>query len=680
MNFRFKPPLRGVFASVGSIFGMGRDADKSPVVDVGEDGEQLYKEDVIKYVLEELQSRKTERQPLEEQWTLNANFLVGNQYCDINPYRGDIEQLDPVYDWLERETFNRIAPLVETRIANLKKINYRMTVKPRTNELDDYAKADVSTAILQYIQSESDFETRKNTMIAWNELCGNCFWMSWWDKNKGDELARKTVTVVGENGLEEKNEMAVYSGDLDYGLLTPYEIYPESIFKQGVETQRSIITEQVKSVEEIYDLYGVQAEGSDIETFALTPMASGGGLGRENTVTTVGHRTTKNAQKVITYFERPSKHRPDGRMIIIVGDEHLVYYGPLPYHRIPIEQVICKEVAGQFFGKSVIEDLIPLQRAYNGCVNRIHEFIKNVAIQGYLVEEGSIDVEEYEENGVAPGALLVYNHGHNPPVRIPNSNFPAEVMQERYNLANDMEYVAGVSQLMVTGNTPSGVTSGTAIQNLQEIDNTRLSLTGDHIRNSIKNLARLWLEIYKQYATVQRTIRYVGSNKIASCLVWSNEDINSFDIEYATENELLLSEEAQKQRFFEAYNMGLFTDDTGQIPARVKQQALAFMKIGNYSEIMSMNDLQIQAAQRENVFFEEGVLPEIGDFDDHKIHIEEHFRYVLQMRFHVFKMKKPELAEMMNQHIKLHQNALDQQNNAMMENGMIGGMNHGTGQ
>ena len=42
------------------------------------------------------------------------NFLAGNQYCDMNTYRGDIEQIEPVYDWLEREAFNRIAPLIET--------------------------------------------------------------------------------------------------------------------------------------------------------------------------------------------------------------------------------------------------------------------------------------------------------------------------------------------------------------------------------------------------------------------------------------------------------------------------------------------------------------------------------------------------------------------------------------
>ena len=669
------PKMSNLVSAVGNLFGKPTESpEEARPLDTDEDGKLMYKEDIIAKVLEDLENRRTERSALERQWTLNANFLIGNQYCDINPYRGDIEQLEPVYDWLEREAFNQIAPLIETRIANLKKINYLMKVKPATNELDDYAKAEVSTSVLQYTQKVSDFESKKDTMIYWNELCGNCFWLSWWDKDKGEKFATETIIEQDENGDTRKRDVAFYQGDIDYGLITPYEVFPESVFKQSVEAQRSIILEQVKTVEDIYDLYGIKVEGTQVDTFELTPLASGGGFGYENTVVTIGHRKFDNAQKVITYFERPSKHKPNGQMIIIIGDSELVYYGDLPYSRIPLIQTVCREVAGQFFGKSVIEDLIPRQRAYNGCLNRIHEFIKRIALGNMSVEEGSIDIEEYEENGVAPGAMLVYKQGSNPPVPIPNGNLPGEIMQERYNLKTDMEYVAGTSQLMVNGATPSGVTSGTAISNLMEIDNTRLSLTGDHIRNSIRKLAILWLEIYKRYATTKRIVNYVGNNNIAKALVWCHEDINSYDVEYMTENELMMSEDMQKQRFFDAYNMGLFTDNEGRIPERVKQRALEFMRIGNYSDIMNIHLLQMQAAQRENVFFENGVIPKVSDLDEHEIHVEEHLRYALQMDFQLLKMKKPEYAVALENHIKEHKQVIameEQQKQALAMQGQM---------
>lgn len=672
MSLRFSPPITGITAAIGSLFGRGpgkKDDTDGKVIDVDRDGNTLFKEDIIHNILEELEKRRGQRSTLEQQWTLNANFLCGNQYCEVRPYTGEIEQLEPVYDWLNRETFNNIAPLIQTRIANLKKINYMMKVKPATNELEDYAKAEVSTSVLQYTQKATDFEAKKDTMIYWNELCGNCFWLTWWDKDKGEKFASETVLSVKDDGTESKKERAFYQGDIDYGLITPYEVFPESIFKQGVENQRSVILEQVKSVEDIYDLYGIDVEGSAIETFELTPVASGGGLGYENTVISLGHRTAENAEKVITYFERPSKYKPNGLMVIIVGDEHLVYYGDMPYSRIPIIQSVCHEVPGQFFGKSVIQDLIPYQRTYNGCINSIHEYIKRLSLGNLLTEEGSIDIEEYEQHGLEPGAFLVYKNGTNPPVPVQNGSLPTEIMSERYNLKSDMEYVAGVSQLMVTGNAPQTNMSGTAIANLAEIDNTRLSLTGDHIRNSIRKLAVLWLEIYKRYATTHRIINYVGANDIGKALVWSAEDINSYDVEYVTENELLMSEDVQKQRFFDMYNMGLFTDDNGRIPMRVKIRAMEYMKAGNYTDIMNLNLLQMQAAQRENVFFENGVIPKISDFDEHEIHIEEHLRYILQMEFQILKLKKPEYAEALENHLREHKQLaeLEKQQNAAMQ-------------
>lgn len=662
MNNPFKALRSGVM-HVKAMFGDGHEdgtADDNDIF-LGKDGETLFKSDIINDVLTKLEDIRSQKAFLENQWKLNANFLCGNQFCEINVARGDVEQLEAVYDWLEREPFNRIAPLYETRRANLNKINYRMKVKPHTNELDDYSKASVSTSILQNLQEQSNFTAKNHAAIAWNELCGSCFFLSWWDNSKGELYARTP-------------DSDYYTGDIDYGLLSPYEVFPQDIYKEGIASQRWIIVEQVKSVDEVYDLYGVKLDGGDVDTYQLTPVSSGGGYGYENTVMALGTKVSKDSVRLVTYFERPSRDFPNGRMIIVAGESELIYYGELPYDDIPIVQMICRDTPGQFFGKSFIEDLIPFQRAYNNCINRIHEFIKRVAIQSYMVEEGSIDVEEYETNGLAPGIMLVYSQGSNPPVPIRNGNLPSEILNEREQLKNDMEYIAGTSQLMVNGSVPSGVTSGTAIENLINIDNTRLSLTGDRIRDAVKELSKQWLHIYKRYGTAKRVIQCVGTNDIGNALVWCNEDINSFDIDFTTENELIMSEEAQKQRFIEAVQMGLFTDSNGQLPQRVKSKMIELMKINGYSEIMNLSQLQINAAQRENTLFERGVIPKVSEFDEHEIHLEEHLRYLYQMDYQLLKRRKPEYAELFEQHIRNHKQAIAENGQQALMQAMAGGM------
>ena len=68
----------------------------------------------------------------------------------------------------------------------------------------------------------------------------------------------------------------------------------------------------------------------------------------------------------------------------------------------------------------------------------------------------------------------------------------------------------------------------------------------------------------------------------------------------------------------------------------------------------------MQSAQRENSFFEKGAIPKIGNLDDHDIHIEEHMRYVLQMRFQVLKQRKPQYAEALEKHIEEHKASKEQ--------------------
>ena len=52
-----------------------------------------------------------------------------------------------------------------------------------------------------------------------------------------------------------------------------------------------------------------------------------------------------------------------------------------------------------------------------------------------------------------------------------------------------------------------------------------------------------------------------------------------------------MSEDMQKQRFFEAFNAGLSTDSDGRIPNTVKREALNYMKYGDYSSILGINEL-----------------------------------------------------------------------------------------
>ena len=220
-----------------------------------------------------------------------------------------------------------------------------------------------------------------------------------------------------------------------------------------------------------------------------------------------------------------------------------------------------------------------------------------------------------------------------------------------------MEYVAAVSQLMVFGQTPAGVTSGKAIESLRDIDNTRLALTGDYIRAAVLEMSKIWLSLYKQFASTYRVIRYTGRNDIGNAFVWSRQDITSYDVVFTTENELMFSNNAQWERAVQLLQAGIQDEN---LRDEIVEQIRTFIKSGTHHSELSINELQEQAAVREFVFLMEGVLPVVKEIDNNDIHAKQHLKDILQLEFQLMEQDSPETYNYALAHYNEHISKLQQ--------------------
>ena len=614
------------------------------------DGRLIYSDTFVSDIKAELERRKRDRFVFEQHWKLCTNFLNDHQFCDVNPVTQKVEDYPETDEYSERNVFNRIAPIMATRQASLNNLKYNMTVKPRTGDIDDLDKAAVSTKLLRYTADSLGFDKLVHDAVSWAEVLGTAFICSYWNTRGGRELARLSEIEIESGAV---NEESVHEGALGCGLLSAYEVFPSDLYKQDVKDQRSIIVEQIMSRDEIYDSFGVVVPGSEKQVQTVSGVEANNVYGMAAMAFTMNETTKPDSESVITYYERPSRLYPDGRMAVIIADE-LIWYSPLPYDEIPIVALKSEIVPGQFFGRSVIRRLIPLQRSYNGCKNKIHDYLKAITTGKDYIEEGSVDIDEYIAHGHEPGYPVIYKRGHDRPAPRQNDSMPNELFNEVASLERAMEYAAGVSQLMVFGATPSGLTSGAALESLREIDESRLSLVGDNIRDACLAVAKMWLSIYKRYAHGYRVIEAVGKSDSGRVTSWCRDDITSFDVYVTNENELRESEAAQKQRFMEALGAGLFTDSNGQISRRFKARAIEAMKLGSYDDISNIDELQAQNARNENSDFVSGILPAIGDFDDHELHFEEHLRFALSSDYKIMEKKTPEYAKAFKEHLQAH--------------------------
>ena len=147
---------------------------------------------------------------------------------------------------------------------------------------------------------------------------------------------------------------------------------------------------------------------------------------------------------------------------------------------------------------------------------------------------------------------------------------------------------------------------------------------------------------------------------------------------FDTENELITSEETQKQNFITAMQMGLFSDENGVVPVEIREKLIEQMRINGYSQVMTQNREQIQNAQRENSFFESGVIPERYIYDDDAVHLNEHLKYALQYRFRMLRQKNPEYCKYFDQHIDEHRAAIAEKEQKAMARAMAMQSNNNT--
>lgn len=573
--------------------------------------EKFY-EQLVKETVSDFEERQKERLKLERQWELNMNFLSGNQYVHLNR-RGEIVDNDRTFIWQNREVFNHIAPIMETRLAKFTSISPVISVRPKTDDDKDVSGASVAEKLISTLLERSDVKGAIEKVTMWSETCGTGFYKVIWNNYAGE--------IVGK--LEEKD---VYEGDVEVISVSPFEIFPDKLYVEELADCKSVIHARALSVKEVFDKYGVKISGENVDIYNLTKN-------NERFLQDDNKTVLKDAVTVIEKYERPSKDYPNGRLITVAGDK-LLYYGELPYlngdnkkRTYPFIKQISQRVAGSFFGTSIIERLIPVQRAFNAVKNRKHEFLNRLSMGIMTVEDGSIDTDDLAEEGLSPGKVLVYRQGSNPPEMMSEISMPTDFSDEENKLANEFVTISGVADVSSSANNAQ-LSSGTALEILVEQDNARLVVTAEVIRKCYLAIAKQAVRLYSQHLIGVRVVKTTGENNKPHLYYADKNSVTSDDVYLENENELLYSNTQKRDMIFKLYTSGLITDENGKIRESVKEKILSILGYKDLDYKKGVSRLHEEKAQNENEKIRKiGLNTE--EIDDDAIHVDEHTRYIL---------------------------------------------------
>lgn len=584
-------------------------------------GTDYLERELAREVTEDYERRREERRTLEQQWQLNLNYIMGNQYAEIAP-SGLIDEEQSDYYWQRRNVYNHIAPIVETRIAKLSRVRPVISVRAAGEDENDLKSAKMASALLDSTFSRLEMSDVIYKATLWSETLGTSFYKVTWNSSGGKKIG-------------EKDGEPIYEGDVCVEPLSPFDVYPESLFKEDVKSQKSIIHARAMHVDDVAAMYGKRLKGEEIDVFSLEKGTSyaNGFFSKRLTGGTV-----KDSVVVIERYERPCEKFPNGRVVTVAADEVLAV-GDLPYFNgeegrrtFPFVRQVSINQAGCFFGVSIIDRLIPVQRAYNAVKNRKHEYLNRVSMGVVTVEDGSIDTDALVEDGLSPGKVLVYRQGSTPPSFMRSSTVPPDFTYEESRLEQEFINVSGVSEFSRNSDVLSANISGVALELMVEQDETRLITSAENVRRAVRLIGRQIIRIFRQYAKVSRMMRVAGRGNSVELYYFNSGDLTSDDVVFDTENELTASPAQKKSAVYDMLNAGLLSDDDGKMNQRTKAKILELLGFGTLSGAQDITNLHIDKAQRENIAFESADF-EPEEFDDHAVHVTEHTRFLLSEDF-----------------------------------------------
>jgi len=648
----------------------------STVIKLPEDGLNLdkYRESeearkLVAWVQSEWTKAKTARSQKQLQWFHNMSMFYGHHW--VEQTRGNFPDgykdklftpRKPYYH--ERKTINRIRSYVRWEMSKMLSSFPTAQAIPASSEDDDQRAAFAAEQAWTSISESKKLRQHMSRATWWTIVTGNGFLKTHWDPYCKDK-------VSGE------------MGDIKFGHVTPFHLFVPDIREQDIEDQPFVINAYTKTVE--WAQYYFAKELGDIK---LSPSVSSANQILDEAYLNLGHNKAPDSVIVYETWIKPGAHKlmPEGGVIVTVDDILIsVYKDGFPYGHNMYPFTKFEHIpTATFYADSPIVDLSQLQKEYNGLRSEISEAGRRMAKPQLIAPMGSIVPSKLTNE---PGLVIQYKPGMPPPQPLPLSPLPQYYLEQQDRILNDWIDISGEREVS-RGDTPPGVTSGTAISYLQEASNQYLTPQFQSIEAGVEKIAIQTIELFVQYVDIPRKIRTIGADGAFDTMLLQGADIASgTDIRIEPGSSFAKSKAAQEARVMDMFAVGIIDQ-----PA-----AARMLEIGGVQKIMDTLNVAERKAQRENIkmkMLTEDVLemarqqameelmtqipPEamadptimqelqnmptplivpVDDFDVHEVHIETHNKFRMSQEYEIL---PDELKQQFADHVAMHEQIVQQ--------------------
>ena len=128
-----------------------------------------------------------------------------------------------------------------------------------------------------------------------------------------------------------------------------------------------------------------------------------------------------------------------------------------------------------------------------------------------------------------------------------------------------------------------------------------------------------------------------GENKKTQVYYFNAATLAVNDVQFESQD--AVTPEQKREKLLMLYEAGLLTDEEGKLTPENKNRILEAFGFGSYENARDISALHIEKAGEENIEMKESDV-EIDEYDEHKLHIHEHTRFLLSSEFKNSKEKE----------------------------------------
>jgi hypothetical protein len=531
---------------------------------------------------------------------------------------------------------------------------------PTTAEEEDMQAALMGEKMLDWLWKHLNMRSKLEDVLLWSRITGAGFFKVVWDPAKGKKVSiiadqegspvmhaetgapMRPHEMEGElpQGLQAKT---IATGDVHLEVVAPFEFLADPLAKR-LDDAEWCIQENVKSQEYVKQHYGVVLPTD-------TDIAPGPTEARMFPSYQMGGTSNMKGIKLHEYWCKPNSTHAEGRRAVWAKGK-MLYEGANPYKSLPYVMFRGVPVPGRFWPTSVAEQLRQPQTELNKARSQITENMQRTGNPTMLVSRQSNTVP----SGV-PGEVLMFDDTvqNAVPTYLQPPSMPPYTLQLVEKIEQAMQDISGQHEVS-SAQVPTGVTAASAINLLQEADDTRLGPAIYEMEENLGETGQALLKLIAEYWSDERTIMIAGPEHELDQLAFKGAALRGNTHAEVQPGSMFPKSKAAKQAAISETLNHVFQYE-GQQPWKKQKLAkvLKDLEAGDLAKLWGDVDASEAQIHRENqMISREQPLP-INAYDDHEQHIEGHQDF---QRGATYLKLGPIVGRIMENHVNEHREQL----------------------